>query len=202
MFSRRQHEQRSDRQSELDLYRDALQGSGEAMSALYRRHGPLVYRFTLRMSQNPSVAEEVTQEVFLALLRQPERFNPQRAELSTWLCGIARNQLSRHLERNQRFVPLESEDEVFDMESPDDDPADCLTRKEAIEAVRQGLEELYIPLREVIVLCELEELTYEQTSLILAIPVGTVRSRLHRAKVRLARLLRPVVVNTDKERLR
>jgi hypothetical protein len=60
------------------------------MSALYRRHGGLVYRFTLQMSRDVAVAEEITQEVFLALLTQIGRFDAGRGTLSTWLCGIAR----------------------------------------------------------------------------------------------------------------
>ena len=75
--------------SDGELHRAALAGSGEAMAALYRRHGGLVYRFTLRMSRNDAVAEEITQEVFLALLTQIDRFDAERGELSTWLCGIA-----------------------------------------------------------------------------------------------------------------
>src|SRR5437899_1361202 len=128
-------------ESDTELHRAALRGSGEAMAALYRRHGPLVYRFTLRMSQNASIAEEVTQEVFLALLRHTDRFDPQRgAALSTWLCGIARRQMLKHLERNGRYQATDSEDDIFDLPSPEDSPALWLTRKEAVEAVRQGVD--------------------------------------------------------------
>ena len=193
---RRQH--RIEQASDPELLLAAQQGSSDALAALYQRHSPLVYRFTLRLSRDTATAEEITQEVFLALLRQADRYDSQRANLSTWLCGIARRQLWRHLERNERFVPIDSPDsdaEPFDPPSPDDDPAQHLTRAEAIAAVRQGLDELPLLFKEVIVLCELEELTYQQVSLILAIPIGTVRSRLHRARARLATLLRPATEN-------
>ena len=197
MFERRRHS--ANHASDAELTQALRRGNGEAMAELYRRHGALVFRFTLRMSQNASVAEEITQEVFLALLRQPDHFDPQRAALSTWLCGIARRQLWKHLERHERFVPIESDDEPFDAVSPDLDPAAWLTRQEAVASVREGLDRLPLPLKEVIILCELEELTYEQAAQILAIPIGTVRSRLSRAKGRLALLLRGVAVCAEKE---
>jgi RNA polymerase sigma-70 factor (ECF subfamily) len=196
MFNRLRRLEPADSASDTDLHRAVRQGNGEAMAALYRRHGPLVYRFTLRMSQDNAIAEEVTQEVFLALLGASDRFDPKRSALSTWLCGIARRQLWKHLERSQRYVQIEPEDESFDAESADDDPAINLSRKEAVAAVRQGIDELPALLKEVIVLCELEEMTYEQVAIVLAIPVGTVRSRLHRAKARLAPLLLDSHVST------
>jgi len=194
MFSSwRQHRIHQD--SDPELLTAAQQGSSEAIAVLYRRHAPLIYRYILSLSRDNVVAEEITQEVFLALLRQTRRYDAQRASLSTWLCGIARRQLWRHLERNQRFVPIDTPDEPFDPPSPDDDPSEQFTRAEAIATVREGLEDLPLLLKEVIVLCEFEELTYQQVSLILAIPIGTVRSRLHRARARLATLLRPVTEN-------
>jgi DNA-directed RNA polymerase specialized sigma24 family protein len=66
MFERQERERHSDPDSDLDLHRAAGRGSEEAMAALYRRHGALIYRFSLRLSQDPSIAEEVTQDVFLA----------------------------------------------------------------------------------------------------------------------------------------
>jgi RNA polymerase sigma-70 factor (ECF subfamily) len=194
MFSPwRQH--RFDQDSDPKLLAAAQQGSSEAIAILYRRHSPLIYRYILRLSRDNAVAEEITQEVFLALLRQTDRYDAQRASLSTWLCGIARRQLWRHLDRSQRFVPIDSPDEPFDPPSPDDDPAEQLTRAEAIATVREGLEDLPLLLKEVIILCEFEELSYQQASLILDIPIGTVRSRLHRARARLTTLLRPVTEN-------
>ncbi|WP_260703654.1 RNA polymerase sigma factor [Edaphobacter flagellatus] len=186
-------------ESDADLHRAALQGRGEAMAELYRRHGPLVYRFTLRMSQNASIAEEITQETFLALLEHTGRFDPSRGSLSTWLCGIARHQLLKHFERNSRYQSADDEDNTYDPPSPEDTPDQRLTREEAVAAVRDGIDTLPLPLKEVLLLCEIEELSYEQASLILAIPVGTVRSRLHRAKLRLQPLLRPVATTTGKE---
>src|ERR1700722_8051324 len=99
MFERLMGGRRSDEQRDAELHKAALKGSGEAMAMLYRRHGGLVYRFTLRMSRDEAIADEVTQEVFLALLRRLDRVDAEKAALPTWLCGIARRQLWKHLER-------------------------------------------------------------------------------------------------------
>jgi len=200
MFERLIGRRHIDEKSDTELHRAVLDGSGDSMAALYRRHGGLVYRFTLRMSRDTLIAEEVTQEVFLALLNQSDRFDPQRAALSTWLCGIARRQLWKHLQRFDSHASDLCEDDAPEAESPDDSPVTWLLRQEAVATVRLGLDELPLPLKEVIVLCELEEMTYEQVALILAVPIGTVRSRLHRAKARLAALLRGDAVSAERER--
>ena len=201
MFERLRRRRLDGELSDEDLHRSALAGDGAAMAALYRRHGGLVYRFTLQMSRDVAVAEEITQEVFLALLTQIGRFDPERASLSTWLCGIARRKLWKHLERSE---PAETfnidEEDAADLRSPIDGPVDLLLRGEVIAAVRTGLAELSPALREVVILCALEEMSYEQAAKVLVVPVGTVRSRLHRAKTRLAGLLRAEMANTERNR--
>ncbi len=203
MFEREGRGSGSNQQSDIELYRAAGRGSEDAMAALYRRHGSLVYRFSLKMCQDAWAAEEVTQEVFMALLKSPDRFDPEREALSTWLCGIARRQVWKYLERNRRSpgvdVEIDSEENGFELESMDDDPSVVLSRKESVARVRQGLDELPPRMKEVILLCEFEEMTYEDAAAVLNVPIGTVRSRLHRAKAGLAQLLRADTVSTAKE---
>jgi len=199
MFERRARDQHADRAGDAELSSAIAQGGEAAIAAAYRRHGGLVYRFSLRLSQDPSIAEEVTQEVFLALLRQPDRFDPSRALLSTWLCGIARRLLWKELERRQRHAPLNRAEDAGEAESPADDPAAALSRKEEVAALQQGIDALPLPLKAVVVLCELEEMSYEDAAQVLEIPVGTVRSRLHRAKARLGLLLGRDPVNATHE---
>jgi RNA polymerase sigma-70 factor (ECF subfamily) len=201
MFERLRRRRVDGEPSDEGLHRAALAGSGEAMATLYRRHGGLVYRFTLQMSRNPAVAEEVTQEVFLALLTQIDRFDAARGTLSTWLCGIARRQLWKHLERSEATPSFDLDQEsAAELQCPSDGPAELLLRREVVAAVRAGMDELPPALREVVVLCALEEMSYEQAADVLAVPVGTVRSRLHRAKTRLAGLLRGEMANTERKR--
>ena len=87
----------------------------------------------------------------------------------------------------------------MEVESLDDDPSVVLSRKEAVATVRRGLDELPPHMKEVIVLCEFEEMTYEDAAVVLNVPIGTVRSRLHRAKAGLAQLLRADAVSLLKE---
>jgi len=179
---------RSTEGSDAELVRALAEGSGDAMAALYRRHGGLVYRFCLRASQDQSIAEEATQDAFLILLKDAARFDARLASLSTWLCGIARRLVWKQLERRQRLVSID--DEAGDFETPDDDPGVQLSRQQAVDAVQRGIASLPLDAREVIVLCEFEEMSYEEAAIVLGVPIGTVRSRLHRAKNRLAGLLR------------
>jgi RNA polymerase sigma-70 factor, ECF subfamily len=199
MFERERRGQRSNSESDTDLYRAVAQGSGEAMATIYQRHGPLIYRFSLRISQDQSIAEEVTQDVFLALLRQSDRFDPARAALSTWLCGIARRLVWKQLERRQRHLLIDLPEESGEAESLEGDPDVTLSRNEAVAAVQRGLDTLPVQLKEVIVLCEFEEMKYEDAALVVGVPVGTIRSRLHRAKARLALALGGAAMNTSKE---
>ncbi len=200
MFERLRRRQVDGELGDEELHRAALAGSGKAMAALYRKHGGLVYRFTLQMSRNVSVAEEITQEVFLALLTQIDRFDAARGTLSTWLCGIARRQLWKYLERNDAAAFDFDEERAAELPCPSDGPAELLLRREAVDAVRAGMDELPPVLREVVILCAFEEMSYEQAAHVLAVPVGTVRSRLHRAKARLAGLIRGEMANTERKR--
>jgi len=83
-----------------------LAGDEEAFTLLYRRRHPSIYRFALHMSGNPAVAEDVTQEVFMTLIRDAKRFDPARGTLGGFLFGIARNFLRKRWEQDRRLVAL------------------------------------------------------------------------------------------------
>src|SRR5215470_359283 len=95
--------------SDAELLRLMLAGDEQAFTALYRRHKGLIYRFALLMSGQTSIAEEVTQEVFLALLRNGNRYDPARGSLTSYLCGAARNQVLLLLEKERPYVQLVEE---------------------------------------------------------------------------------------------
>jgi RNA polymerase sigma-70 factor (ECF subfamily) len=159
-------------------------GDEHAFVALYRRRQGAIYRFAMHMSGSPASAEDVTQEVFLALLRQECGYDRERGTLSGYLFGIARKLVLRGLERGRADVPLEVDtDEVAPRElAVIDDPLAGLTRREAIEALRRAVQALPRRYREVVVLCDLEELDYADAAVVLGCPIGTVRSRMHRAR--------------------
>jgi RNA polymerase sigma-70 factor, ECF subfamily len=184
--------------SDETLLQMAMAGDEEAFTRLYRRLRGAVYRFARRMSGSSSVAEDVTQEVFLILLRRAELYDQRRGALSTYLMRIARNEILRRLDRDRAYVTLVEEDAAPDKKdkNPDEnlivriDPLGSLMRNEEIESVRQAVLGLPLHYREVVVLCELEEMSYGEAAASLGCAVGTVRSRLHRARALLKRRLR------------
>jgi RNA polymerase sigma-70 factor (ECF subfamily) len=171
-------------QSDDELLMRLRNGDEQAFAALYRRRQASIYRFAVHMSGSAATAEDITQEVFLALLRTECGYDRERGTLSGYLFGIARKLVLRNLERGRSDVPLESEtDEVSPRElAVIDDPLAGLTKHEAIEALRRAVHALPRRYREVVVLCDLEELDYADAAVALGCPIGTVRSRMHRAR--------------------
>jgi len=159
-------------------------GDEEAFVILYRKRQAAIYRFALHMSGSLTVAEDVTQEVFLALLRQECGFDPERGTLSGYLFGIARKLVLRNVERGRSAVALENDldDGTLPELAVNDDPLVELTHREGIAALRRAVQALPRPYREVVVLCDLEEVDYADAAVVLGCPIGTVRSRLHRAR--------------------
>ena len=159
-------------------------GDEAAFVMLYRRRQGAIYRFAMHMSGSATAAEDITQEVFLSLLRQGCGFDPERGTLSGYLFGIARKLVLRTLERSRADVALENE--ADDVPSPElaviDDPLIDLTRREGIDALRRAVMALPRRYREVVLLCDLEELDYADAAVVLGCPIGTVRSRMHRAR--------------------
>jgi RNA polymerase sigma-70 factor (ECF subfamily) len=159
-------------------------GDEQAFAVLYRRRQGAIYRFALQMSGSPAVAEDITQEVFLALLRKECGYDRERGTLAGYLYGIARKLVLRNLDRGRGDVPLEveSDDAAARELAVIDDPLAGLARHEAIEALRRAVQALPRRYREVVVLCDLEELDYADAAVALGCPIGTVRSRMHRAR--------------------
>jgi len=173
-----------------------LAGDEEALAALYRRRQGGIYRFALQMCGFQALAEDVTQEVFMALIRNGETFDPTRGSVNAFLVGVARNLLLRRLQRERFYAPIDdnSDDDTTIHESfvTAEGPLDELSRIETINSVRMAVLALPARYREVVVLCDLQEMSYVEASEILSCAVGTVRSRLHRARALLIEKLRPV----------
>jgi RNA polymerase sigma-70 factor (ECF subfamily) len=165
-------------------------GDEEAFTLLYRRRQAAIYRFAVQMGGSPALAEDVTQEVFLALIRECHAFDTGRGSLSAFLFGMARNQLLRRLQR-ERFYAQIDDDAKEDGASASVEPWEDFLRAEAIESVRKAVLSLPERYREVVVLCDLEEMSYIETAEILGCALGTVRSRLHRGRSLLIEKLRP-----------
>jgi RNA polymerase sigma-70 factor, ECF subfamily len=177
-------------QTDEQLLLQALDGNEDAFTALYRqRQGP-VYRFALHMSGSPHVAEEVTQEVFLFPLQRGRDFDPTRGALGAYLFGVARNYVRRAMEKSYTesamTTPAEEDDPSLVTEF---DPLDDLARSQTSKAVWKAVLSLPEHYREVVVLCDLQELSYADAAIALGCALGTIRSRLHRAHEMLVRKL-------------
>ena len=179
-----------------ELLRLMLAGDEEALSVLYRRRQGSVYRFALQMSGSRSIAEDVTQEVFLFLMREGQVFDDSKGTVGAFLLGVARVHVRRRLRAEHRLEPLGDEsddDDVFMQSTSDICPLEDLTRAETIESVRKAVLSLPPKYREVVVLCELQDVSYGETAEILGCAIGTVRSRLHRGRALLLAKLRPAM---------
>jgi RNA polymerase sigma-70 factor, ECF subfamily len=194
----------SDELQDDELIARVAAGDAEAFAQLFRRRQAQVYRFALHMTASPAVADDVTQEVFLAVMSDAGRYDAGRASVTAWLCGIARNHVRRRAERERPLQPLDGEDDdygdgVLKVEA---DALGDLTRAESIEALREAVLTLPVRYREAVVLCDLQELTYADAATALACAVGTVRSRLHRGRALLAVKLAATASAKSGDRLR
>ena len=175
-----------------ELLRRMLAGEEEALSTLYPRRQAGVYRFALHMSNSQALAEDVTQDVFMLLMRQGATFNETRGSLNSFLLGIARNLVRQKLSREQFYVSVGDEtNEAIDVHQARASLADKVVRDETIESVRKAVLSLPVRYREVVVLCDLQEMSYAEAATVLNCAIGTVRSRLHRARALLLEKLRP-----------
>jgi RNA polymerase sigma-70 factor, ECF subfamily len=168
-------------------------GDANALRDLYQRHGRALLRFSSAMCRSRQAAEDMVHDTFVALLHEPVSFDPARGNVFGYLCGVLRHRVSRHFRQQRRWVALDTENDASPVHAGDTpSPADEIARSEVTVAFRRAMLELPLPHREVIALCDLEELPYATVADILECPVGTVRSRLHRARalltIRLASL--------------
>jgi RNA polymerase sigma-70 factor (ECF subfamily) len=141
------------------------------------------------------LAEDVVQETFMVLMRDGQNFDSARGSLAAYLYGIARNHVLRAFDKERALVRFDDETEEGG-DLPHErlvarpDPLGDLTRAESVEKLRQAVLALPPHYREVVVLCELHEMSYIEAADALGCAVGTVRSRLHRARAMLAEKLR------------
>ena len=170
--------------ADADVIRAARDGDREAFAEIYRRYHAIVYRFARLMSGSTSIAEDITQETFVALMRDLHRYEPHRAALATYLYGVTRNLTRARLRRDRRFVRL---DDSGAAEMPGvQDPSSTLAGSRERDRVRQAIAALPSRYREVVILCAIHGLSYADAAAALRLPVGTIRSRLSRGRQAIA----------------
>ena len=178
--------------SDGDLLRLLSGGDEGAFVEFYRKHQGMVYRFALQMSGKTEIAEEVTQDVFVVAMNSGKRYDSERGSVAAFLYGIARNFVLRALERERPYLTV-LDDPAGEFEGravADQDIFSDLAQHERIETLRKAVLALPPAYREVVVLCDLHERDYAEAASALGCAIGTVRSRLHRARALLAEKMR------------
>jgi RNA polymerase sigma-70 factor (ECF subfamily) len=169
--------------SDEQLYQLMKKGDSQAFAALYERREPALYRFALHMTGSASSAEEVAQEVFVQLMAANTRFDETRGSLEGWMYGVARNLV--RVQRRKAGAPVPSGSETSEPVFEHDILGGMISG-ENLAALRMAVTELPPAYREAVVLCDLEERNYDEAARLMGCPVGTIRSRLHRARGLLA----------------
>lgn len=174
---------------DADLVRRYLEGDVEAFGTLVERHERRVYSLALRMTGREEDARDATQDAFLSALRKLQTFRGEAA-FTTWMHRVTVNACYDLLRRRLRAPLLRERDED---EGPRPEPGtpDHADEIDLSIDVRAALLQVPLDFRAVLVLCDVQDLSYEDAAEALGVPVGTVKSRLHRGRVALARALGP-----------
>jgi len=162
----------------------ARRGDAVAFSRLFASFERPIFRYAAHMCGRDA-ADDVVQETFLALLRGPGAYDATKGTVGSYLFGIARHFVLKRLKACEAATFELTEDDLSAgalAEADRPSILDSLSREETIKAVRAAIASLPAPYREVVVLCELQETSYADAATIVQCPVGTVRSRLHRAR--------------------
>jgi RNA polymerase sigma-70 factor (ECF subfamily) len=184
---------------DADLVRRARRGDVEAFGEIVERHQNHLYNAAYHLLGSEEDAEDVAQEAFVRAFRALENFEG-RAKFSTWLYGIMVNCVRNIWRRHGRRPVIHNlgdyaggeEGRSFDPPGEGGNPVDAYMREERVDAVRAAIASLSEDMREVIVLRDIEGLTYEEMADAIGAPEGTVKSRLHRARMALKERLEPL----------
>jgi RNA polymerase sigma-70 factor (ECF subfamily) len=196
---------------DLELMRRLSAGDEDAFVIFYGRHQGGVYRYALHMTGSPEAADDVVQETFLTLIRRATKFDERKGEPAAFLYGVARNHVRKLLEKERRYFALPCEEETELMAEGSTAQANWngngrfaatlgetggtlqgLEKEESLRMLRDAVLTLPVHYREPVTLCDLEGKSYQDAAALLACPVGTVRSRLNRARSILLEKLRPM----------
>ncbi|HEY0957342.1 MAG TPA: sigma-70 family RNA polymerase sigma factor [Roseateles sp.] len=175
------------RSDEAALLARIAAGDADALALLYRRESGSVYRYALALAGDEAAALDAVQEAFATLLHGAQDFRPERGSLGAYLAGMARHQLLGQWRDARRHVPLEEADAEHDIGGPGSDLR--LDTRQQQTQLWTAIRRLSWPQREALVLVDLQERRYEDAAAIAGVSVDVLRTRLHRARQRLADLL-------------
>ena len=165
-------------------------GDEAAFLKLYDTWKGNIYRFAWQMTGSIPAAEDLTQEVFLMILKKRIHFQPEKGSFSSFIYGVARNLCLKSIQKDRRFFRILDRFENHKLERQIADPLAGLTGSEAASQLRRCIQSLPTQYREAVVLCDLHELSYAEVASITGSAIGTVRSRLHRGRELLVQKMR------------
>jgi RNA polymerase sigma-70 factor (ECF subfamily) len=179
---------------DAELVKRCLAADAAAWEALLQSHTRKIYNLCYRFTGRPAESEDLTQEVFIKVFQTLRTFDAAQGTFGTWLSRVARNHLVDHYRRTKKDrITSSLDDELATFEekpSPEVEPVAQLESRERRELLQRGLERLSPDLREAVVLRDLQDLDYDEIAQVLGVPVGTVKSRINRGRLELARVLK------------
>ena len=182
------------------LVRRCLAGDNSAWEEIVRLHNRRIYNLCYRFTNSPDDAQDLTQDVFIRVYRTLASYDVEKGAFATWLTTLTRNLLVDHFRRSKQDrvtdsidVGLREEEDSLSLsdrlEDPGPSPDDRLASKETQKMVQKALERLSPDLREAVILRDLQDMDYKEIAQVLRVPEGTVKSRINRGRMELARLL-------------
>jgi len=177
-----------------ELVRRCRAGDGAAWEEIVQTYSRRVYNLAYRFTSRADTAEDLTQDVFVRIYRSLEQYNPKQGDLQNWLMRLARNLIIDDYRKRQRApqdeIADDLEDHKYHLRSAGKSVQREMERRELGAQVQAGIDKLSTDLRTCVILRDIEELSYQEIVDLLKIPEGTVKSRINRGRIELAKILR------------
>lgn len=177
-----------------ELVRRCRLGDPTAWETIVTTYSRRIFNLAYRFTFNTEAAEDLTQEVFIRIYKSLDQYDPTQGDLSNWLMRIARNLIIDDYRRRQR-TPQDStaediEEHIFHLRAVERSQQSEIERRELMEQIQKAIQKLSPDLRICVILRDIEELSYQEITELLQIPEGTVKSRINRGRIELAKILR------------
>lgn len=183
-----------------ELVRRARGGDGVAWEEIVQAFSRRIFNLAYRFTSNPDSAEDLTQEVFIRIYKTLDQYDPRQGDLANWLMRLARNLIIddyRHRQRNPQNTMADTvDDHQYHLRAVGNSAHKEMERRELAAQVQEGINKLPPDLKTCVILRDIEELTYQEIVDVLQIPEGTVKSRINRGRIELAKILRRMRVVT------
>ena len=177
-----------------ELVRRCRAGDGAAWEEIVQTYSRRIYNLAYRFTSRADTAEDLTQEVFIRVYRSLEQYNPKQGDLQNWLMRLARNLIIDDYRKRQRAPQDEAADDLEDhqyhLRAAGNTVQREMERRELGVQVQAGIDKLSADLRTCVILRDIEVLSYQEIVDLLEIPEGTVKSRINRGRIELAKILR------------